>query len=50
LRGVNEATHRRSRPGPPEQAAQRETLAAVARAVDALPAQQRAALILRKYQ
>jgi RNA polymerase sigma-70 factor (ECF subfamily) len=36
--------------GPAEQAARNETLAAVARAVDALPAQQRAALILRKYQ
>jgi len=36
--------------GPAEQAAQGETLRAIARAVDALPAQQRAALILRKYQ
>ena len=35
---------------PAEQAIQSETLAAVARAVDELPAQQRAALILRKYQ
>jgi RNA polymerase sigma-70 factor (ECF subfamily) len=36
--------------GPAEQAAQAETLRAVARAVEALPDQQRAALILRKYQ
>jgi len=36
--------------GPAEQAALGETLRAVARAVDGLPAQQRAALILRKYQ
>jgi RNA polymerase sigma-70 factor (ECF subfamily) len=37
-------------PGPAEQASQRELLAAVAAAVDALPHQQRAALILRQYQ
>ncbi|MBI3761400.1 MAG: sigma-70 family RNA polymerase sigma factor, partial [Chloroflexi bacterium] len=37
-------------PTPGETAVQRETLAAVAAAVERLPAQQRAALILRKYQ
>jgi RNA polymerase sigma-70 factor (ECF subfamily) len=37
-------------PGPAEQAARRQTLAAVAAAVDRLPYQQRAALLLRKYQ
>ncbi len=37
-------------PGPAEQLDRRQTLAAVARAVERLPHQQRAALILRKYQ
>jgi RNA polymerase sigma-70 factor (ECF subfamily) len=37
-------------PGVPEQVAERHTLAAVSAAVAALPEQQRAALILRKYQ
>jgi RNA polymerase sigma-70 factor (ECF subfamily) len=37
-------------PTPGEAAIRRETLAAVAAAVDRLPAQQRASLILRKYQ
>ena len=36
--------------GPPELAERRQALAAVAEAVKALPYQQRAALILRKYQ
>jgi RNA polymerase sigma factor (sigma-70 family) len=36
--------------GIPEQIAQREQLRAIARAVEALPPQQRAALILRQYQ
>jgi RNA polymerase sigma-70 factor, ECF subfamily len=36
--------------GPPELAERRQALAAVATAVEALPYQQRAALILRKYQ
>ncbi len=36
--------------GPAAQAERRQTLAAVAEAVEALPYQQRAALILRKYQ
>jgi RNA polymerase sigma-70 factor (ECF subfamily) len=38
------------RPGPAETLDRRETLDAVARAVAALPHQQRAALMLRKYQ
>lgn len=37
-------------PGTAQQADQRQLLAAVARAVEGLPPQQRAALILRKYQ
>ncbi len=37
-------------PGPAEQADRRETLAALARAVEALPYHQRAALMLHKYQ
>ncbi len=36
--------------GPPELAERQQALAAVAQAVEALPYQQRAALILRKYQ
>ena len=37
-------------PGTAQKAAQRQLLAAVAAAVEGLPPQQRAALILRKYQ
>ena len=36
--------------GPAEAASRRETLAAVARAVEGLPARQQAALVMRKYQ